>query len=161
MTTALRPPPSFVDPATIGTFYVPAFEVRIRPAGAQQGTELPADVVRDISEVTYKDSISEIDSCEFKVNNWDAAKRMFRYTGSEGLFLNDADLARRQQYFQPGNEVELWMGYSGSMKLMMRAQITTSEPDFPSSGNSVLSVRALNVLHQLRKKGSSAEFVGE
>jgi len=152
MTTALRPPPSFVDPASTGTFYVPAFEVRIRPPGAQQGTELPADVVRDISEVTYKDSISEIDGCEFKVNNWDAAKRTFRYTGSEGLFPNDAELTRRQQYFQPGNELELWLGYVGAMRLMMRAQITTAEPDFPSSGNSVLSVRALNVLHQLRKK---------
>jgi len=108
--------------------------------------------VRDISEVTYKDSISEIDGCEFKVNNWDAAKRTFRYTGSEGLFPNDAELTRRQQYFQPGNELELWLGYVGAMRLMMRAQITTAEPDFPSSGNSVLSVRALNVLHQLRKK---------
>ncbi len=152
MTIALRPSPAFVDPSSIGTFYVPAYEIRIKPPGARSGTRLPADVVRDISEVTYTDSISEIDSCEFKLNNWDAENRVFRYAGSEGLFPDDSETAVRQRFFQPGNELELWMGYVGSLKLMMTAQITTAEPDFPSSGNSVLSIRALNVLHQLRRK---------
>ncbi len=152
MTTALRPSPEYIDPSSVGTFYIPAYEIRIRQPNAQAGTRLPADVVRDISEVTYKDSISEIDSCEFKVNNWDSVRRTFRYAGSEGLFPDDSEATIRQRYFQPGNEIELWMGYAGSMKLMMTAQITTAEPDFPSSGNSVLSVRGLNVLHQLRRK---------
>src|SRR5262249_25943241 len=60
-------------------FYVPQFEVRIENAG------LPRDVLRDVVEVTYKDKIDEIDSCEITVNNWDASRRAFKYIGAEDL----------------------------------------------------------------------------
>ena len=44
------------------------------------------------------------------------------------------------------------MGYAGHLRLMMRGTFTTMEPNFPSSGAPTLTVRGLNVLHQLRRK---------
>ena len=74
-------------------FYVPAFEVKLagRPAGQ--------DVVRDILSVTYKDSVQDIDSFEITINNWDAETRAFKYSD--------------QRLFDPGEQVELRMGYQG------------------------------------------------
>src|ERR1041384_2027885 len=60
-------------------FYVPQFELRIAGMG------LPRDVLRDVTEITYKDKIDEIDSCEITVNNWDSERRAFKYIGSEQL----------------------------------------------------------------------------
>ena len=50
-------------------FYVPQFEIRI------EGVGLPRDVLRDVTQVTYKDNIKEIDGFEITVNNWDADTR--------------------------------------------------------------------------------------
>src|ERR1035441_5817561 len=70
-------------------FYVPYFQVKI--AGRPQGQ----DVVRDIQQVSYKDNITEIDSFDITINNWDAQTRAYKYS--------DSDL------FDPGKELELWM----------------------------------------------------
>jgi phage protein D len=76
-------------------FYVPAFELKLsgRPPGQ--------DVVRDILSVSYKDSVQDIDSFEISINNWDAATRAFKYSD---LML-----------FDPGERVELAMGYQGQL----------------------------------------------
>ena len=60
-----------------GSFRVPRFELRI------EGVGLPRDVLRDITQVTYRDNVKEIDSFEMTVNNWDPATRAFKYVGSE------------------------------------------------------------------------------
>lgn len=113
-------------------FYVPHFQVKI--AGRPQGQ----NVIRDILQVSYKDNIKEIDSFEITINNWDAALRTFKYS--------DSDL------FDPGKELELWMGYYGRhrQQLMIRGQITALRPGFPSGGGSTLGISGLNVLHKLR-----------
>jgi phage protein D len=102
-------------------FYVPYFQVKIagRPAGQ--------DVVRDILQVSYKDNLTEIDSFDLNINNWDAEARDFKY--------GDGDL------FDPGKELELWMGYYGkdSLRLMVRGQITALHPSFPAGGGSTLT----------------------
>src|ERR1044071_2819552 len=78
-------------------FYVPAFEIKIgdRP--------LDREAFRDILQVSYKDSLTEYDSMEIKINNWDAETRTFKYT----------DDSR----FDPGKTVELRMGYLGNANL--------------------------------------------
>lgn len=113
-------------------FYVPYFQVKI--AGRAQGQT----VIRDILSVTYRDNITEIDSFELNINNWDADKRTFKYS--------DGDL------FDPGKELELWMGYygTGGLRLMIRGQITGLHPTFPAGGGSALAVSGLNLLHKLR-----------
>src|SRR5207237_9048086 len=49
-------------------------------------------------------------------------------------------------------QVEVWLGYAGHLRLMMTGAFTTAEPTFPSSGAPTLTIRGLNVLHQLRRK---------
>ena len=51
------------------TFYVPQFQVSIA------GKTLKEGLLRDVMQVTYRDSVEEIDSFELVVNNWDAGVR--------------------------------------------------------------------------------------
>jgi len=131
------------DPAPIPiysqqeTFYVPAVQLYIRDQ------EVPGNVVRDLLQVTYKDSINEIDSVDLEINNWDADRRTFKFAPP----LKDAT----EDYtgvFDPGAPIELWMGYQNNLRLMMRGQITTLAPNYPESGAPTLSVHALNELLQ-------------
>lgn len=132
-----------------GGFYVPQFEVKI------EGVGLPRDILRDVSQVTYKDSLKEIDSFELSVNNWDAETRDFKYVGAETAetLRGDTPLALRYRLFEPCQKtVEVRMGYAEKLRLMVTGTFTTMEPNFPSGGAPMLSVRGLNVLHQLRRK---------
>src|SRR6476620_3580188 len=108
-----------------GGFYVPRFEVKIEGAG------LPRDVLRDVVQLTYHDSISELDGFELTVNNWDAQTRTFKYVGSEkqeDLDGNDAK-ARRYKLFEPcGKDVTVKMGYLDGLRTMLTGSVTTMEP---------------------------------
>jgi Bacteriophage probable baseplate hub protein len=132
------------ESARQGAFYVPRFEIKIA------GANLPRDVLRDVMQVSYKDSVKELDSFELTVNNWDADKKQFKYVGAE----TQESLKKNPLHslFNPcGHDVDLLMGYgSNPLTLMLRGNFTTMEPNFPSSGGSTLSVRGLNILHKLR-----------
>ena len=119
-------------------FYVPHFEVKIA------GHFLPNDVLRDVSQVTYKDNVNEIDSFDLVVNNWDADRQTFKYEPTDTADLWDI--------FDPGKELELSMGYVGNAPLMLKGQITTLEPNYPENGVPTINVRGLNVLHKFRSK---------
>ena len=121
-------------------FYVPYFEVKVR------NRPLGQDVVRDITRVTYKDNVKEIDNFEITINNWDAETRTFKYS--------DGDT------FLPGEKVELWMGYYGRdrLRLMVTGQITSLRPNFPSAGQPTLTISGLNLLHSFRGKQKSRTF---
>ncbi len=132
-----------------GGFFVPRYELRIEGAG------LPRDVLRDVIQLTYKDNIKEIDSFELTVNNWDPTTNSFKYVGSETAQSLQGDTAESERYhlFEPCHkEVQVKMGYMDSMRVMMTGNFTTMEPNFPSGGAPTLTVRGLNVLHQLRRK---------
>jgi phage protein D len=118
------------------TFYVPHFALRVG------GSKLPDEVTWDVTQVSYRDSVDDMDSFDLTVANWDPAAKRAKYEG-----------AATTQYagtFDPGREVELRMGYVGNDRLMLTGQITTLEPSFPETGAPTLSVRGLNVLHTLR-----------
>jgi phage protein D len=130
-------------------FYAPQFELRIK------GAQIPNDVLRDVIQLTYKDNVKEIDSFELTVNNWDARTRDFKYVGSETdkTLKGDTPESRRYRLFEPCNkEVEVKMGYMSDLRVMLTGNFTTMEPNFPSGGAPTLTVRGLNVLHQLRRK---------
>ena len=134
-----------------GGFYVPQFEVKI------QGVGLPQDVLRDVSQLTYKDNIKEIDGFELTVNNWDPTTQDFKNIGAETAESLEKNPLHR--LFEPCNkEVEIWMGYLGDLRLMLKGTFTTMEPNFPSGGAPTLTVRGLNVLHQLRCKQYSSTW---
>lgn len=137
-------------------FYVPSFAIRI------EGSGLPNDVLKDVIELTYHDSLTEIDQFEITVNNWDPAQRVCKYIGSETA----ADLARADsdelpfKLFEPCRKtVEISFGYADRLLPMMVGHFTTMEPNFPASGPPALSVRGLNALHLLRKKKYSTAWV--
>ncbi len=123
-------------------FYVPMFQVKV------QGRQPGQDVIRDIQEVTYKDDIEQVDSFEIAINNWDAGDLTFKYSD--------------QNLFDPGKQIELWMGYRGqdSLRLMMKGEITQLRPDFPASGQPTLSISGLNLLHRFRGKQQSQAYRG-
>src|SRR5262245_27652278 len=128
-----------------GDFYVPRFEIKVA------GVSLPQNVIRDVISVTYKDNIKELDNFELLINNWDSDKREFKYVGSETADSLENNPMHR--VFDPcRHEVEVFMGYGGDLKLMLKGNFTTIEPNFPSSGGPTLTVRGLNILHKLRGK---------
>src|SRR5262245_34207274 len=99
-----------------GAFYVPQFKITV------QGSPMPGEVLHDVVEVTYKDKLEEIDSCELVVNNWDATNRCFKYIGAEDLdpksgkpsgdAQNDPN-AKLWNLFDPcTRQVELFLGYA-------------------------------------------------
>lgn len=121
-------------------FYVPYFQVKLD--GRPQGQE----VIGDILQVSYKDNIKELDSFEINIANWDADKRTFKYSDD--------------QLFDPGKELELWMGYYGgdNLRLMIRGQITALRPSFPAGGGPTLAISGLNILHKLRTEQKSQAY---
>jgi phage protein D len=133
------------------TFYVPAFEIRMKES------KLPKEVLHDVQQVTYKDSINEMDYVELVINNWDAITRKFKYVG-----LDEKDLDPKfKGLFDFGQKVEVYMGYQqpladtggqSSLKLMMLGKLDTLEQDFPNGGNPTLTVRAYNILNSFRKQ---------
>lgn len=127
--------------ARFGNFHVPRFEL---------GFAGQPVVLRDITRVTYTDSISEIDSFDLTVNNWDAATRDFKYVGAE---TEVEGATAQQRLFNPGaTEFELRLGYGSALTAMMKGSPTSLEPSFPNGGAPTLTVRALNVLHKLRTR---------
>src|SRR6185295_14382479 len=92
-------------------FYVPRFRILV------QGSELPGSVLRDVVEISYKDKIDEIDSCELTVNNWDADLFRFKYIGAEDLTDDGKPTSGDPgsiywTVFDPcQKKVELWLGY--------------------------------------------------
>lgn len=54
-------------------FYVPHFKIQINRK------ELEKKISNDILSVSYKDNLTDVDSFELEVNNWDAEKRTFKY----------------------------------------------------------------------------------
>lgn len=115
-------------------FYVPYFEVVL------VDRKLGKEVIRDITQVSYKDDVDLVDSFEITISNWDAERRSFKYS--------DDDL------FLPGKELELWVGYYGkdSLGLMIKGSITALRPSFPSAGNPTLVISGQNLMHRLRDK---------
>lgn len=130
-----------------GGFYVPRFELKIAGAG------LPRDVLFDVREMSYEDSLEAIDSFTMTVNNWDDEERVFKYIGSERaeqLEKGHRDEPRLTLFEPCGKEVELQMGYGANLVTMLKGSFTTMLPTFADTAPT-LKVTALNVLHELRR----------
>lgn len=139
-------------------FWVPRFEISIA------GQELAHHVLRDVMEITYKDSIDEIDGFELVVGNWDSHRLRFKYMGSEGdtKSQEDPELQKVEKLFEPcQKEVKLKLGYAGELQEVMTGHFTSMEPTFSSGGPHTLAVRALNALHRLRRKKYDGHWHGK
>lgn len=138
---------------SFGEFYVPRFEII---AG---GTAIPSSVVRDVVQVTYNDSITEIDSFDITVSNWDATERKFKYVGSETSTRSKNAL---HTLFEPcAHDFELKLGYGSDLVSIVKGSPQSLEPSFPAGGAPTLTVRALNVLFKLRTKRHRDHWIGK
>jgi Bacteriophage probable baseplate hub protein len=134
-------------------FRVPRFELLI------EGSRPDPRTLRDVVDVTYRDSVDQIDAFELTVANWDPARRRHPYIGSEGVGPADADTRELETLFEPcSKRVELRLGYGDDMVRMLRGNFTTMEPTFSSSGPHTLAVRGLNEMHRMRRKKYDENF---
>ena len=122
-------------------YYAPAFRLAIN------GQSLNPVLLRDVTQVTYRDKMDELDSVELNVNNWD-----------QELFKPKYEPPSKSEYkgiFEPGNKLDLIIGYAATKstdRIMMTGEITSLEPVFPESGVMTIAIRAMNVLSKYRKK---------
>jgi len=128
-------------------FYVPAFIIKV------ENEELKRVVMNDILNVTYTDSLTNVDSFDMTVNNWDAGAKTldqsaFKYSDTKT--------------FNPWKDVEVQMGYyrngQSELRTMLIGEITTLTPNFPQSGAPTLNVRGLNLFHRFRTKQETKPF---
>nr|WP_046284316.1 phage late control D family protein [Mycobacterium sp. UM_NZ2] len=127
----------------IESFYLPAFRIEAGPAG---DTASFTHVLQDVSRVTYKDSVNQVDSFEFTVSNGDWQPGPKRYTD---LFPKQVDGARLS--LLPGAWVRLWMGYGGDLAAMLTGRVASVSVAYSPDGGVTLAVRALSGLDAFRK----------
>src|SRR4051794_14054884 len=96
--SAATAPSTFLDQ----DFYVPTFKIVV------VGEPVGSEVIHDITTVTYKDSIDQIDSFEITISNWDDGDSTYRSVLQRKFKYSD------QHLFDPGKKIELWMGYYGN-----------------------------------------------
>ena len=123
-------------------FYAPDFELRVR------GERAPASVVRDIMEVRYEDGTERIDAFSLTVNNWNAETRRPIYFGR----MPGDPVPDEPNLFNPGNELQLFLGYVGNLRLMMTGFITSVDVQFAETGSSKLIASGLNILDRFRRQ---------
>lgn len=129
-------------------FYAPHFEIKLR------GQNLNRAVVRDVLDVSYRESLDKLDSFEITLNDWDPVNLRPKYSSpydQNGNLLTLED-GSPVPNFEPGAQVELRLGYYGpeEPRLMMTGQVVSLSPSFPSSGTPTLKVRALSLLYTLQ-----------
>jgi uncharacterized protein len=137
-------------------FYAPQFEIKLR------GQRLNHAVIRDVTEVTYTDSLDRLDSFEFVLHDWDPVLRLPKFSSpfDENGSLRTMEDGSLVPNFDPGAQIELYMGYygGGDPRLMMTGQVVSITPSFPSSGPPTLRVRALSLLYMLQRAQEISVF---
>src|SRR5207245_316019 len=117
-------------------FYVPSFLVQVGPDPKSMKP------LWDVTRVTYKDAVNQIDSFELTVasTNWDP--RSIRYTGQLPPSTSSAE---SPMAILPGSYCRLWLGYETKVGLypMLTGRVTSVAPMFVD-GAMTVTVRALS-----------------
>jgi hypothetical protein len=151
-------PPLGIQPGTppqnllsLDDFYVPAYRVLIK------GQPQPP-LEQDVLSVTFNDSLTDVDSVDLVVSNWDPGDPI------PGQAVQGKFKYHNTHVFDPWQDIEVSMGYyrqgQDNLQQMLVGEITTMSPTFPASGGSTLNVRALSFLHQFRTQQKTQQFRG-
>jgi hypothetical protein len=147
--TAVQPGTPPQNLPSLDDFSVPAYRVLLKGQPQPQ-------LQQDIQSVTFHDSLTDVDSVDLVVDNWDpgdpvpgqAVQGKFRYHNTH--------------IFDPWQDIEVWMGYyrqgQDNLQQMLVGEISSMSPAFPASGGSTLTVRALSFLHQFRIQQKTLQF---
>lgn len=128
-------------------FFAPAFRIKLN--GQDTGRELIADVL----ELSFTDDLENIDSFEFVLHDWDAARLRPKFSSpwdESGQPLTLTEGGPPIPVFEPGAEVSLFMGYTeeGELPLIMQGEVVSLTPAFPASGPPTCRVRALDAFQR-------------
>jgi hypothetical protein len=148
--SALQPgTPPQSDLKSLNDFYVPACRVLIK------GQPQPP-LQQYITSITYHDSLTDVDSVDLVVDNWDPGIPV------QGQAVKGSFRFHNTNVFDPWQDIEVSMGYyrngKDNLQQMMVGEIVSMSPNFPASGSSTLTVRALNMLHQFRTQQKTLQF---
>ena len=122
----------------IPKYFAPAFKVEI------DGTELSADVSKNIEEVSVTSEKDSMNSCSLTIAN--------TYPEMRWTHTSDARL------FQEGNSVKVSLGYVDRMQQVFSGEITTVTSTFPASGAPTVKVDAKTRLHWLQGDKKTKTF---
>jgi hypothetical protein len=128
-------------------FYAPTFRVEIGPPGPQPSS---FSRVVDVTRVTYKDGLSQLDSFELTLNSFTWGSTDVRYAQR---LSGAGDAATSPLSILPGSWARLWLGYQTAMGLfpMLTGRITSVTPTFVGDGGTTMTVRVLSSLEALRE----------
>ena len=141
-------------------FFAPAFRIKLN--GQDTGRELIADVL----ELSFTDDLENIDSFEFVLHDWDAARLRPKFSSpwdESGQLLTLSEGGPTVPVFEPGATVSLFMGYSeeGELPLIMEGEVVSLTPAFPASGAPTCRVRALDAFQRgLQKISVEGNYSG-
>ena len=139
------------------TFFAPQFVLKLK------GQNLGNDVVKDVIQVSYKDDLENLDAFEFTLHDWDPVLNTTKYSSpydENGRLKKVNGTNEDIPNFEPGAQVDLYMGYYGAteLSLMMSGKVASAAVSFPASGSPLLTVRVLNLLFDLQRTQQSLTF---
>lgn len=118
--------------------YAPCFLIKVRDKEFRHG------VTGHVLSVSVTDTADRADSFGFSIRDrHPEPERLF--AGGDTLHWMDSGT------FEEGNKVEIRMGYVDNMQVMLIGEITAMSPDFPSSGQPILSVQGQSLFHRLQR----------
>lgn len=115
---------------------VPDFKVLIN------GSPLPEGLAPHLLRIEVQQSLRLIDMAVLTLSN------------PEGLIADSSELDQ-------GNELEVKGGYLGAVTSLFKGEIVSLEPDFPTSGNPTVVVRAYDKLARLRRGRQQRTFLNQ
>ena len=128
-------------------FYAPTFRVEVGPAGPQPAS---FTVVPDVTKVSYKDGLSQLDTFELTINNATWGSTDVRYAQR---LSGAGNPATSPMSILPGDWARLWLGYQTTMGVfpMLTGRVTSVTPTFAGDGGTTMQVRVLSSLEALRE----------
>ncbi|MGI9303716.1 MAG: phage late control D family protein [Gammaproteobacteria bacterium] len=120
------------------TSELPDINVRIN------GKKLPVKAFSDLATITVQEDLDAPGMFSLELYNWDMDKLKITWS--------DAEL------FEPGNEVEIWLGYVDALHKVMLAEITSLEPVFEADESPMLTVRGYDLRHRLLRGRRTRSF---
>lgn len=120
---------------TAGDDLAPMFSLTV------EGTKILSDLSQFVKKVEYESALDMADVLTITVNN-------------PGFLFNEADKANGPDWgahkaFQPGNEVDLHIGYGRADTFIGRVQLVKHLPDFPQDGVPSLVIKGYDKSHQM------------